>query len=250
MVDISLLACILSLYTECIQDRKRGNSIFESTKYGKIHSKKLTLTNTAYNKIKRMIIKHEFVPGEVLSKNVLANLFQMSRTPIREALKMLQRDDLVVSVQGSGTFVKEISENELRDLFSVRIVLECLGIETSVNFMDPQIIDEMLIEWENFRNTHDISDQYWENLAVADNRLHNMIVYKSHNSVLCHLYEMLSSKIIRYQHLSAISLGNSLESTLQHVEILNLIKDKKIIDLKAVIAEHINMSMQNILNKL
>lgn len=218
--------------------------------HGKVHGNKATLTNTAYGMIKKMIIKHELVPGEVLSENILADSLQMSRTPIREALKMLQMDDLVVAVHGSGTYVKDVSEKELRDLFAVRIALECLSAETAVNFVDNQLIDELLKEWEALTDIDNTSEIDWEQIAAADNQLHNMIVHKSHNDVLRHIYAILNSKIIRYQHLSALSLGNLSDTVAQHIELLKFLQQKDVTNLRLSLKDHINLSLENIIRKL
>lgn len=211
---------------------------------------KLTLTKTAYHKIREMIITNEIPAGGIISENMLTDLLGMSRTPIREALKILQRDDLVKIIRGGGTYVKGVTEKELRDLFSLRISLECLAAETAIHYIDDHQIEEMLQEWKTIQNFDHLASVNWEQIAFADNLLHRMIIYKSHNQVLRHVYDGLNSKFIRYQHLAAKSLGSLTTTALEHNELLILLKERDIVAIRACLTNHLNLSMEYITRKL
>lgn len=208
---------------------------------------KKTLTKVAYQKILDMIIDDEISSGGILSENVLADLLGMSRTPIREALRMLQKDDLIEVIQGSGTFVKSVTEKELSDLFSVRISLECLAVERAIHYIDAQQIDKMIAEWEALKHNTDIN---WKQVVSSDNELHRMIIYKSHNNILKHIYNLLNSKILRYQRLAAKSLGNSEVTILQHLELLRLLKAKDSKLICASLEKHLIQSMEYIMKNM
>ncbi len=208
---------------------------------------KKTLTKVAYQKILDMIIDDEISSGGILSENVLADLLGMSRTPIREALRMLQKDDLIEVIQGSGTFVKSVTEKELSDLFSVRISLECLAVEKAIHYIDDQQIDKMIAEWEALKYSTNIN---WKQVVSSDNELHRMIIYKSHNNILKHIYNLLNSKILRYQRLAAKSLGNSEVTILQHLELLRLLKAKDSKLICASLEKHLIQSLEYIMKNM
>ena len=208
---------------------------------------KKTLTKVAYQKILDMIIDDEISSGGILSENVLADLLGMSRTPIREALRMLQKDDLIEVIQGSGTFVKSVTEKELSDLFSVRISLECLAVEKAIHYLDDQQIDKMIAEWEALKHSTNIN---WKQVVSSDNELHRMIIYKSHNNILKHIYNLLNSKILRYQRLAAKSLGNSEVTILQHLELLRLLKAKDSKLICASLEKHLIQSLEYIMKNM
>ncbi|SDD62781.1 GntR family transcriptional regulator [Sporomusa acidovorans] len=211
---------------------------------------KKTLTKVAYQKILDMIIDDEIASGEILSENVLADLLGMSRTPIREALRMLQKDDLIEVVQGSGTFVKRVTEKELSDLFSVRISLECLAVEKAIHYIDYQQIDKMIAQWEAMKRNINITDIDWKQVVSLDNELHRMIIYKSHNNILKHIYNLLNSKILRYQRLAAKSLGNLEVTIFQHIELLMLLKGKDSKLICASLEKHLIQSMEYIMKNM
>jgi len=212
---------------------------------------KATLANTAYLKIKEAIINNEFKPGEILSENMLAEMLDMSRTPIRDALKELKRDDLVHLVPGVGIFVKEVSEKELRDVFDVRISLECLAAQTAPQFFDNSEIAQLVNQWTALdRGSNKDGWIEWKKISKLDYQLHNMIVQKSHNVCLIHVYQSLQPKLMRYQLLVIQFWGNTQNTIKQHIEILNTIENKNIEELKKILEIHLRSAVDNLVEKL
>lgn len=80
--------------------------------------------NQAYGKIRSLIIKGELPVGEPLSERGLAERLSIGRMPVREAIKELAREGLVRSFQGRGTFIRQLTFAELRDIFETRQGLE------------------------------------------------------------------------------------------------------------------------------
>ena len=81
--------------------------------------KKKSLTDVAYEKIKELILDEEIEAGEAVSENQLAEYLQMSRTPIREAIRRLEADGILVSRQGYGTILKMLTMKDIEDIFEV-----------------------------------------------------------------------------------------------------------------------------------
>ena len=77
-----------------------------------------------YADLKELIVGYEFQPGESLSEKALAELFEVSRTPVREAFQRLSREGLVPLVPGRGAFVAEISLPDIVELYQMREALE------------------------------------------------------------------------------------------------------------------------------
>lgn len=212
---------------------------------------KATLARSAYFAIKDAIVMNKFKPGEILSENMLADLLEMSRTPIREALKELKNDDLVHLVPGTGIFVKEISEKELRDVFDVRISLECLAAHTAPSFFDQGEIKELIEKWSKLYSevdSFDVAD--WLKITKYDNQLHNLLVYKSHNECLIRIYKGLQPKLLRYQLLCIQSWGNAKNTINQHIEIIETIEKKDISFLTKILEIHLMSSFDIISKKL
>ena len=80
-----------------------------------------------YEKIKELLENNEFVIGEKINKNYLATRFNISLTPINDALNRLVGENYLVQLPRKGFFVKEFSPKELCDLFEMRAALEEIG---------------------------------------------------------------------------------------------------------------------------
>ena len=89
----------------------------------------LPLRDVVFNTLRRAILKGELEPGERLMEIALANKLGVSRTPIREAIRKLELEGLVVMIPRKGAEVARITEKDLRDVLEVRTSLEKLAIE-------------------------------------------------------------------------------------------------------------------------
>ena len=79
---------------------------------------------TAYTELKRRILRNELKPNEYLEEKQLCEMLGISRTPLREALSQLEREQLVVIVPTKGTFVADMSVKTAKDIFQMRHILE------------------------------------------------------------------------------------------------------------------------------
>ena len=93
---------------------------------------KETLSERAYQQIKAALCKGEIAAGDILSESRLAAELGISRTPIREALRILASEGWVEIRRGIGAYVKSPSSKDIEDLYEVRCLLETLAIKTSV----------------------------------------------------------------------------------------------------------------------
>ena len=89
----------------------------------------LPLRDVVFNTLRRAILKGELKPGERLMEIALAERLGVSRTPVREAMRKLELEGLVVMIPRRGAQVAKISEKNLRDVLEVRRSLEELAID-------------------------------------------------------------------------------------------------------------------------
>ncbi len=120
-----------------------------------------------YAELKRRIIKNEYVPGEVVSENSIAAGFNVSRTPVREALKKLQHEKLVITIPKVGIQVSTIEINELKNNFEVRKALEELVIKTVIPIITSDELSS-LEEIADLYKTLDSSDDSEDRVRVIE----------------------------------------------------------------------------------
>lgn len=212
---------------------------------------KTNLAKMAYASIKDAIIYNKFKIGEALSENALAEMLSMSRTPVREALKILQKEDLVEILPGRGAFVKGISFKNLRDIYAVRRSLECLAVETGLPNITADEIAHIKKAWldlsEDVKKSKEVD---LKTINSHDAELHNLIVRKSNNAVLVTTIGILNVQIVRYQALAAWALGRTEQTINEHLEIIAMMEKRDREGLKNVLCTHIDNAAENIILRL
>lgn len=108
-------------------------NMIETKKYAYSHT-----TFKAYELIKKMILSLDLSSGEKLDENRLCEELNMSRTPIREALSRLQQENFIVKVPRVGYSLRPFTLKEIKELYSVRSILEIAAVEMATPNLDEQ----------------------------------------------------------------------------------------------------------------
>lgn len=158
-----------------------------------------TNAEQAYQEIKKRIIRTELSPGAVINESGLMNDLGFGRTPIREALKRLQSDDLVVVKPRRGIFVAELAITDLSQIFEVRVELEALAVRLACQ----RISEEELARLESLANQYVKADRsIKEEMIVLDGRFHALIREATHNRFLISNLEYYYNLSLRIWYLA------------------------------------------------
>lgn len=103
----------------------------------------LPLRDVVFYTLRQAILKGELDPGERLMEMQLAEQLGVSRTPIREAIRKLELEGLVVMIPRRGAIVAKITEKDLRDVLEVRSSLERLSTELACDRIKEETIEEL-----------------------------------------------------------------------------------------------------------
>jgi DNA-binding GntR family transcriptional regulator len=205
-------------------------------------------TGRAYESIRDAILENRIKPGSHLSENQLARSLGMSRTPIREALKVLQGEGLVEIVENAGIFVRQITLKEVFDLFEVRAVLECAALPSALEKITDEEIDAIRARWaaqeEKARSGAEID---LNGLMAMDLDLHFFVVDRCGNEFLKTVLAGIRMRIKRYQLMSARALDNAHSVIEQHLEILDYMKRRDVEALARVLKRHIRQAAENVI---
>lgn len=207
-------------------------------------TKKKSFTDVAYEKIKELILNEDIGPGEIVSENQLAEYMNMSRTPVREAIRRLEAEGILVSCQGIGTIVKMLTLKDIEDIFEVREAMELIASETAIKNITEQEIKEVR---ENFKN---LLDRYHSGEKIEkkeftsiDGQIHDLIVRKSDNEYVKMLMERIYFNVDRYRIMSyKVSLDLE-ESTNQHLDLLQYMEKRDVETFKEHLKRHIRWSL-------
>lgn len=157
----------------------------------------LPLRDVVFNTLRQAILKGELVPGQRLMEIQLAKQLGVSRTPVREAIRKLELEGLVVTIPRKGAEVAEITEKDLKDVIEVRCALEELAVALACErISNAQIVQlkEALKNFEKLMKTGDITA-----LAESDEKFHDIIFSATKNQRLIQLINNLREQVYRYR---------------------------------------------------
>lgn len=96
----------------------------------------VSFTEIAYDQIRELIISGRIDPGAHINENQLADMLEISRAPVREACRQLEKEGLVEITKNKGTFVKNIPPQEAVEIYEIRAALESLAVEKAAENAD------------------------------------------------------------------------------------------------------------------
>jgi DNA-binding GntR family transcriptional regulator len=182
----------------------------------------VSLNQKAYAEIRRRILNGELSAETPLSEYQLAGELELSRTPVREAVKRLEREGLVQSIPNRGTFVAELTARDISEIYQVREQLEGFAARIAAETMSDEGIER--IEKEISISNTLASEGRLVEIADSDIRLHKHIIASTQNSRLIELLGTLDDQMHRVRALFPQS-SQWLEATLaEHANIVKAIK--------------------------
>jgi len=157
----------------------------------------LPLRDVVFNTLRQGILTGELKPGERLMEIPLAERLGVSRTPIREAIRMLELEGLVTMVPRKGAEVARISVKDLKDVLEVRKVLESLATRLACERITEEQKESLKLAAKEFENI--TSSGNATAIALADVKFHDEILNASGNSRLIQMVNNLAERIYRYR---------------------------------------------------
>ena len=198
----------------------------------------LPLRDVVFNTLRQAILRGELKPGERLMEIQLANKLGVSRTPIREAIRKLELEGLVLMIPRKGAEVADITEKSLRDVLEVRKALEELAVQLTCDKITKEQIRELEQAAEQFKKTlksNDITE-----IAEADVRFHDIIYLATDNQKLILLLNNLIEQMYRYR-IEYLKRADKYSQLLaEHEEIIRHIEKKQKKEAAEIVCKHID----------
>ncbi|MGW9018583.1 GntR family transcriptional regulator [Priestia megaterium] len=178
-----------------------------------------------YDHLLEAIVSGQIPPGTPIVEAEISTKMNMSRTPIREALKELEAEGLVSRYASRGTIVSQITPYDVEEIFTLRIILEVSALQLSWNNItngELEKVEKSFLEL----NSSSSKDDYYH----ADKSLHSLIIDRAGNGRLKKFLHLLNSQIERFRRIAANEPTRLDHSRKEHLEIISLLKKR---DLKA-----------------
>lgn len=208
----------------------------------------LPLRDVVFNTLRKAILKGELKPGERLMEIALAERLGVSRTPVREAMRKLELEGLVVMIPRRGAQVANITEKDLNDVLEVRIALENLTIENACTRMTEEQLSQLWEAAKVFERT--MADGTLVKLAEADVAFHEVIYQSSDNRRLNQVLNNLREQIYRYrvEYLKDEETRNLLVK--EHEELYEAIKARDVKTAQEISFRHIENQREAIVRSI
>jgi DNA-binding GntR family transcriptional regulator len=202
----------------------------------------------AYDWVKENLFSGTLEEGAPLSENMLAQEVKISRTPIREALRQLAQDGFITLVPGKGAFVSSTTIDDVREIYEIRRLLEPYAARTAVYRIPDSYIDEIEEKWkETVSNLTDGRNINLSDVAALDMSFHSALIRYTANGRLRDAMQPYNAQIERFQLLSAKSLSNLMETTKQHLNLIECIRRRDGDELACQLLSHIISSEENVM---
>ena len=201
-----------------------------------------TKNQVVYEKLRQEIIKGQLKPGQKLVMSSLARQFGTSETPIREAIRRLESDGYVVFTPHSGTEVTRLNDQELSEIYLIRISLEALATRLAVPFVGQEDLD--WLKKKNHEMKVAVTANRYEDLALLNKEFH-LRIYKA--APYPRLYKMIADLWDAFERWPCIFTfvpKRARSAIKEHEEIMDALETKNVDKADALMKEQKKRSLE------
>nr|WP_297394959.1 GntR family transcriptional regulator [uncultured Peptostreptococcus sp.] len=206
------------------------------------------LREVVFENMRKAIIEGVLKPGERLMEIQLADQLGVSRTPVREAIRMLELEGLVVMLPRKGAYVANISKKDLLDILEVRVGLEGLAAYCAAERMTEDDIKRLEII------SKDIEDAVYENdvdtMLVKDEEFHTLIFQATGNKRLMNMMINIWETVYRFRLMYMSDYSSAVNIVDEHKKIIEAFKKGRANLAEKLAKEHIELAQQFMIEKL
>ncbi len=202
----------------------------------------LSLGEKVFYQLRDEIISGKIVEGEKLVEVQLAKKLDVSRTPVREALRRLEKEGFIKVTPHVGAFIKVVTEKDIEEYLEVREALETKAIQLACIKQNKECIHKLEIIQNKMRKI--IDDNRVERMAQLDEQFHEYIFLATENDLLYRTFHNIRDQMYRYRVLYLKNEVNHKKIVDEHDLILAAIKSEDIESGEKYIYKHIKNQKQ------
>lgn len=175
-----------------------------------------SLADKVFEKLEGDILEGRYHQGDIITETALSNEFQVSRTPIREAIRRLEQENLVTE-SGKGITILGISEKDLSDIYDIRMKIEGLASRWAAENITQSQLEELseILDLQEFYTSKNNA----LNLKNVDSSFHDIIYRCSNSAPLMDILATLHRKIQIQRKSSLENHSRAKEAVMEHREI-------------------------------
>jgi DNA-binding GntR family transcriptional regulator len=203
-----------------------------------------SLHDELVERLQRLIIEGELTPGEKVPEKELCERFNVSRTPMREALKVLASEGLVTLTPNRGSSVTAVTVEDLQEVFPVMAALEALSGELACE----KITDDELAA---VRKSHEAMVGHYKakrlpEYFAANEAIHTAILNAARNETLAAQHRMLSARVRRARYLANMTRERWDKAVAEHEDILAALEARDGAALGNILKRHLKNKLETV----
>ncbi len=206
----------------------------------------LPLRDVVFNTLREAILRGDLVPGERLMELQLAAKLGVSRTPIREAIRMLEQEGLAITIPRKGAIVAGMTEKDMQDVLEIREALEELSVQVACDKITDEEVAKLRENMENFETSLKSGDL--KRMAEADVEFHDVIYQATDNPKLINMLNNLREQMYRYRVEYLKNPSNHEQLLREHEAIYRGIMEKDKDAVTEMIRKHISNQVDVVKN--
>lgn len=211
----------------------------------KIQEPKLVVSQVA-DGLRDLITSGRLKPGEKLKEFEISGSFGVSRSPVREAFRILEIEGLVDLIPRKGAYIHEITNEDVKEIYQIREMVEGFAGYLATENMSDEDIAEVGQLWLKMKSLTASGD--FENYLAASSDFHNKIIICAKNKRIVEIYHGIRTSI-KFLRSYILSSGKRTDSSLsEHQEIVQAIKrrDKDLVEKMS--REHVRKGRENLMS--
>ncbi|MCI1991324.1 MAG: GntR family transcriptional regulator [Oscillospiraceae bacterium] len=196
------------------------------------------LYDVTYQHIRRDIMDLTLEPGTALSVRKIADRYKVGRTPAREALMRLQKENLVYMYPQSGTIVSKLSMGRIEEELFIRKTLELASVDDFIRCKGPLVTDAM--EYIVGQQKKSLVAGARKEYFIQDSNFHRLIFEMANKGLAWKTINMISSHYNRFRFLTTGDRETDERRLEQHKQILYAAKAGRPEEMRRILDEHID----------
>lgn len=196
-------------------------------------------SDNAYETIRQFLLEGELRPGEQLTEDRLTQITGVSRTPVREAVRRLERELLVVRNESNRIFVADWSHDEVDEMFTLRQMLEGHAAERAAQRLTSSKIDQLERVNQELHDAVSQSPPDVERFLDANRQFHEMITEAAHSPRLAQVLAMLVEQPVVLRTARRYSIEDLVRSARDHDELIAAFRARDPGWARAVMGSHL-----------
>ncbi|WP_214349460.1 GntR family transcriptional regulator [Pseudomonas congelans] len=198
------------------------------------------LAEDVYRRLKQEIFDFYLLPYDRFTETQLADRYQVSRTPVRDALYRLQREGYLDVEFRRGWSVKPLDFNQIDQLYDLRIVLECAAVERIC--ASAEVHPELNILRQHWLIDRDRWQIDMQVVADLDEQFHTQLVAASGNLEMARIHQEVTERIRIVRRLDFFKSARIEHTYLEHAAILNALQARKRDEALLLLRSHVEIS--------